>query len=484
MPRVNPVAANEIEIGQRLREARVRKLLTQTNLAIKLQIGRERLASYESGRAPLPARIGVAACEILGINSLWLACGAEPKWGQSWVELPDFEPHRRLSFVDAVTQAALVSPAIRSDKEALGKKRGRKPSVKARESGAAIVIPNTSVEDQDDFFSASVVRVPHDRVELTVKLRVAALAARGSRCECCGVSFKEALGRDGDRVLHIHHLRPLHSGEGRAPTIEDVLVLCPTCHELAHIIEHPSTLARLREVRSRIYIPEPKDERASPSAMPRRWKNKRDIDQLAQSVQIRGHISVTPIPLDFGSVGRSFLDATHAFLVKEAVGNLVGIVRDTEIVFQAEVQSSEVLSELIEAFCAKWKSDGKSVVVKLVEGADVLDERAFAAGMALSETPMKLTRALLFSLKEGAFLASNIMTPLGLPEYFEVILPAIKREEQWDRICAAGADQRACRVFRNEARFTEWLTDLRRNVTADRARHVDLTNFLVPAKPK
>ena len=255
MPRVNPVAANEIEIGQRLREARDRKLLTQTNLAIRIQIGRERLASYESGRVPLPARIGASACEILGINALWLACGTEPKWGQAWIEIPDQKEFKQLTFAEAFTRIALINPSSTLSVQKMGLRAARKASIGYGSLGPTVVAPNTSVEDQDDFFSQDVVRVPFPRPELDAKLRNAALKTKGLRCECCGITFREALGADEHKMLQIHLLKSPSETSSSGLTLDNILVLCPLCHELAHVIHQPTTLEQLKVARARIHLP-------------------------------------------------------------------------------------------------------------------------------------------------------------------------------------------------------------------------------------
>jgi len=47
-------AERESAIGQRLRDFRETQMIPRTRLAVAVNIGNERLASYETGRAPLP----------------------------------------------------------------------------------------------------------------------------------------------------------------------------------------------------------------------------------------------------------------------------------------------------------------------------------------------------------------------------------------------------------------------------------------------
>lgn len=49
----------------------------RTAVALKLGIGSERLASYETGRAPLPWIVGERFCELLFVGQTWLATGTD-----------------------------------------------------------------------------------------------------------------------------------------------------------------------------------------------------------------------------------------------------------------------------------------------------------------------------------------------------------------------------------------------------------------------
>lgn len=80
-----PVSAKSqeraLQIGERLRAAREGLLVSQTRFAVRVGIGRERLASYESGRVSLPWAIAFQIYSTFGINPLWLATGDGEKIG-------------------------------------------------------------------------------------------------------------------------------------------------------------------------------------------------------------------------------------------------------------------------------------------------------------------------------------------------------------------------------------------------------------------
>jgi len=79
VPRKNPVTSDEVEVGKRLRTIRKELLISRTAFALKLEISPERLASYESGRVPLPYGIGEDVVTLFYISPLWIALGAGTK---------------------------------------------------------------------------------------------------------------------------------------------------------------------------------------------------------------------------------------------------------------------------------------------------------------------------------------------------------------------------------------------------------------------
>lgn len=62
-------------IASRLRLIRRAANLTQVEFAEFLRIPRDRLASYEQRRAPLPCSLAYTLCRDLGVNPYWLAEG-------------------------------------------------------------------------------------------------------------------------------------------------------------------------------------------------------------------------------------------------------------------------------------------------------------------------------------------------------------------------------------------------------------------------
>lgn len=68
--------SSEHSIARRLAFARRVLRLSQREIAEKIGVSRERLASYEYGRAPLKFDVGIRFCKAYNINEGWLASGA------------------------------------------------------------------------------------------------------------------------------------------------------------------------------------------------------------------------------------------------------------------------------------------------------------------------------------------------------------------------------------------------------------------------
>lgn len=68
-----------MEIGFRLAEMRTFLRYSQYDVATRLNITRERLSSYESGRLPVKASVALAFCCRYNVSERWLAIGTPPK---------------------------------------------------------------------------------------------------------------------------------------------------------------------------------------------------------------------------------------------------------------------------------------------------------------------------------------------------------------------------------------------------------------------
>jgi hypothetical protein len=79
VPRKTPLSAQEIDIGRRLRDARIASGFTGVELARRVGIGANRLSSYENGQNPVPYWIGDKVAMETDHCQRWLMEGSAPK---------------------------------------------------------------------------------------------------------------------------------------------------------------------------------------------------------------------------------------------------------------------------------------------------------------------------------------------------------------------------------------------------------------------
>lgn len=99
------------EVAARLRQAREFLRLTQIDFASQVSISRERLASYEDGRAPLRMDIALRVCRQFFVSEFWLATGAVNEKSLKAKKLSGFDDlDARLAMALAVEPIALACP--------------------------------------------------------------------------------------------------------------------------------------------------------------------------------------------------------------------------------------------------------------------------------------------------------------------------------------------------------------------------------------
>ncbi len=94
------------DIANRLRQAREGLGATQTEFATQISINRDRLASYEDGRAILRCDVALRLCRQFFVSEFWLATGAAHE--------EQFKARQRIDFSDLdarLTMALAVEPA-------------------------------------------------------------------------------------------------------------------------------------------------------------------------------------------------------------------------------------------------------------------------------------------------------------------------------------------------------------------------------------
>lgn len=92
--------------------------------------------------------------------------------------------------------------------------------------------------------------VSHQR-ERSPRLRAAALALHGTRCQVCDFDFGEVYGEWGEGFAEVHHMKQLGGvpEEGAETDVAtDLAVLCSNCHRMVH--RKPKRALTLEELRA------------------------------------------------------------------------------------------------------------------------------------------------------------------------------------------------------------------------------------------
>lgn len=69
-------------------------------------------------------------------------------------------------------------------------------------------------------------------------------------CQACSINLEKTFGSKNYNVYECHHLLPLHATGKTKNSINDLVLLCPTCHRIAHRIQPWPTLLELRNLLS------------------------------------------------------------------------------------------------------------------------------------------------------------------------------------------------------------------------------------------
>ncbi|MBY6073420.1 HNH endonuclease [Marinobacter salsuginis] len=74
------------------------------------------------------------------------------------------------------------------------------------------------------------------RYERDPKLRKQAIEIHGDSCKACGFNFGKVYGEHGSGFIHIHHVTPISSFEGKQVVnpVTDLIPLCANCHAMVH----------------------------------------------------------------------------------------------------------------------------------------------------------------------------------------------------------------------------------------------------------
>lgn len=104
-------------------------------------------------------------------------------------------------------------------------------------------------EDVDLAPEGAIRRVVVNSYERSPKNREEAIRHHGTACFGCDLEMSETYGSIASDFIHIHHIKPLRDLDAaKAPTVEELVPLCPNCHAVVHLKKPPLTIEQLRQI--------------------------------------------------------------------------------------------------------------------------------------------------------------------------------------------------------------------------------------------
>lgn len=80
--------------------------------------------------------------------------------------------------------------------------------------------------------------------------RAMCLRAHGFTCKACGDTLSNKYGVVAQELVHVHHIKPISTlgGATAVDPINDLVPLCPNCHNVIHRRNPPFSLEELKEI--------------------------------------------------------------------------------------------------------------------------------------------------------------------------------------------------------------------------------------------
>lgn len=113
--------------------------------------------------------------------------------------------------------------------------------IRAELSADALVARETvdQEEQEEEFVEGRLLTRKHLLRERNRKLRATLLAKRGTeglRCDACSREYREVPEGLRTSVFEAHHVVPVHLAGDRKTRVQDLALLCASCHRLTHRI--------------------------------------------------------------------------------------------------------------------------------------------------------------------------------------------------------------------------------------------------------
>jgi hypothetical protein len=131
----------------------------------------------------------------------------------------------------------------------LTKKRGQTKSINFPLSTATA--ESTIAPVTKPLIEGKVRSVVLTKVERSSEARRKCIDAHGACCSLCGFDFSATFGKEGEGLIHVHHLNQICESEGEREVdpVTDLVPVCPNCHFFIH---SRKPMYSLEEVRGKL----------------------------------------------------------------------------------------------------------------------------------------------------------------------------------------------------------------------------------------
>jgi hypothetical protein len=188
-----------------------------------IRLGRKAVKKpfYDALHAAMPQRSAKAFERKFMNVSFWL-----DQEGFQWIEGLPPAKGAQTSLREPTVRRALADGIPRIGGRAFGGDAPLPPSISPDE-----LVPGVK------YVEGAAATVTVNRYERDPKARKACLDKHGTACVVCGFSFEARYGPLGAGFIHVHHLTPLASAEGKegeVHPVRDLRPVCPNCHAMLH----------------------------------------------------------------------------------------------------------------------------------------------------------------------------------------------------------------------------------------------------------
>jgi hypothetical protein len=124
------------------------------------------------------------------------------------------------------------------------------PVAAPRNSEEVVPVLTEELLTPADYFEGATVSVTVNSYERNPKARAACLRHYGLSCVICGFNFVDRYGTAAEKIIHVHHVTPLHTVGGQyvVDPINDLRPVCPNCHAVIHSKSDALTIEKVKSM--------------------------------------------------------------------------------------------------------------------------------------------------------------------------------------------------------------------------------------------